>query len=1257
MKENDIDIEKIKKAQPNMNKGRVSDILYDIFSQPTRELQEQKLKEHQAEIKEINEGNQELLKLIEAKERQAYKNIEEVDADYVYAVHQVQTNITAGRRAYSTIENLLLADGPIVGIKNPPARTKQVKGQTVDITDTPKYQKAKKEYIDSWKNTVFWDQVYNEVKSGKNPKYKEALKKRMKNNPNLTKQQHIENLVISEVQLKNEHIGASANTMNKSADGVFSDGKSEKKNGKTNRLHKSLWGPKFIMDNYLDPRGGKVNIEGSRRITRYLPEWVNNIVKAENGENILETVIRDEKVDRLNIIDDVTLQNNETISDGMQMSRDPDTPQKGISVLDFDDTLATSKSKVIVVAPDGTKSYMNAAQWAKGASQLLKEGHKFDFSEFKKVIDGKPAPLLNKAKKLAKKFGTKDMFILTARPAESAKAIHEFLKANGLNIPIENITGLGDSTAKAKAMWVAEKISKGYNDFYFADDSVKNVKAVDNMLQQHDVKSKVQQARLQFSKDPDVEFNQILEDTKDVGRNKKYSGAQAKQRGKDIGKWNIFLPPAAEDFKGLLYSFLAPGKKGEQQLQWFKDTLIRPFSRAMQELDILRNTMASDYKTLRKQFPQFKKKLNKKVPGTNFTWDQAVRVYLWDKAGFKIPDLSAKDKTALIKAIKADPDAVLYSEVLSKISKQKEGWTKPGEYWLTETISSDIDNIINNVNRPELLQEFIANRKKIFGEWKNGKLVGPNINKIEAIYGTRFKEALENMLWRMEKGTNRTFGSDRTTNRFINWVNGSIGAIMFFNQRSAVLQLISSVNFINWNDNNPVAAAKAFANQKQFWGDFVKLWNSPFLTARRAGLRGNIEMAEIAAAAKQGGPKAVFSYMLKLGFTPTQIADSFAIAFGGSSMWRNRVNTYLKEGMSQKEAEAKATQDWIELSNEAQQSSRADFISMQQAGPLGRVILAFQNTPMQYMRLTKKSILDLVNGRGDTKTNISKIIYYTAIQNAIFGALQSALFRFAFEDEEEDEEKNKKQLRVANGMMDSVLRGMGIGGAVVSTAKNMIMKFIEQENKANFDESAVVLEFLNLSPPIGSKARKIVSAMKTLRYQRDEIEHMEKLNVNNPIWQVIGNITSGTTNIPLDRVINKLINIKEALDSDNEVWQRLSLINGWNTWDLGVKPDDLQKAREEVDIIKSEKKKAKKESDKKRKEKERLEKLRQGKFDYLSDEEFDVIKQAEKLTKLNKSEQVNMLMDLGLSTKEIKELRYEEDRVLKIIELQAKAKK
>ena len=40
-------------------------------------------------------------------------------------------------------------------------------------------------------------------------------------------------------------------------------------------------------------------------------------------------------------------------------------------------------------------------------------------------------------------------------------------------------------------------------------------------------------------------------------------------------------------------------------------------------------------------------------------------------------------------------------------------------------------------------------------------------------------------------------------------------------------------------------------------------------------------------------------------------------------------------------------------------------------------------------------------------------------------------------------------------MMDTILRGMGVGGAIVSTFKNMILKFVQQEKKKNFDESAV----------------------------------------------------------------------------------------------------------------------------------------------------------------------------------------------------------
>jgi hypothetical protein len=84
--------------------------------------------------------------------------------------------------------------------------------------------------------------------------------------------------------------------------------------------------------------------------------------------------------------------------------------------------------------------------------------------------------------------------------------------------------------------------------------------------------------------------------------------------------------------------------------------------------------------------------------------------------------------------------------------------------------------------------------------------------------------------------------------------------------------------------------------------------------------------------------------------------------------------------------------EFREISEESQQSSRPDRISAQQAGPLGRVVLAFANTPAQYARLIKKAVSDLKNGRGDAKTNISKIVYYGFVQNLIFNAAQQALF-------------------------------------------------------------------------------------------------------------------------------------------------------------------------------------------------------------------------------------------------------------------------
>ena len=42
----------------------------------------------------------------------------------------------------------------------------------------------------------------------------------------------------------------------------------------------------------------------------------------------------------------------------------------------------------------------------------------------------------------------------------------------------------------------------------------------------------------------------------------------------------------------------------------------------------------------------------------------------------------------------------------------------------------------------------------------------------------------------------------------------------------AVLQTISSLNYVNGTFNNPFRAAQAFANQPQYWKDFAKIFNS-----------------------------------------------------------------------------------------------------------------------------------------------------------------------------------------------------------------------------------------------------------------------------------------------------------------------------------------------------------------------------------------------------------------------------------------------
>ena len=656
------------------------------------------------------------------------------------------------------------------------------------------------------------------------------------------------------------------------------------------------------------------------------------------------------------------------------------------------------------------------------------------------------------------------------------------------------------------------------------------------------------------------DFNKFLEASTKVDWAQTFSPDKASIVGKGKGKYKFFVPYSAEDFVGLLYTTLAKGETGNKQMAFYKENLLNPYARAIRQFETDKQLSMNAWANLKKQINNTPAKLGK-TNETGYTNEQVVRLYIWNKQNTLPEGSDKKDVNQAIKFINKNPKLKEFAEQLISLAPPGE-YSKPSGNWLEGTITTDMLSYVNEVKRSEYMNEWKTNVEEIFGEFKQGQLEGPNINKLKALYGKEYIESLTDILYRMKDGRNRKRGGNKIERAWLEWVNGSVGSIMFLNARSALLQTISAVNFINFTDNNPIMAAKAFANQKQFWDDFGFLFNSDFLKQRRSGLKTDVNADEIANAASTADNKvrAAFNAILKFGFLPTQMADSFAIAIGGASFYRNRVNKYIKYGMTNEAAQEQAFLDFAETAEESQQSSRPDRISMQQASSLGRVILAFANTPMQYARLSKKALQDLVAGRGDWKTNVSKLMYYSVIQNIIFSALQQALFALLFSDEEDEKEK-ERLWNIGNSSIDTLLRGAGLYGAIAATSKNVILEIIEQSKSKRTDYTKAVLESTSISPPINSKLRKLNSAAKAFTYrQSKEKMRTEGFSLDNPAFLASGQVISALTNLPADRVISKADHIKTAMESETELWQSIALGLGYSEWDLNMIEKQTEKS-------------------------------------------------------------------------------------------------
>ena len=157
----------------------------------------------------------------------------------------------------------------------------------------------------------------------------------------------------------------------------------------------------------------------------------------------------------------------------------------GASVFDFDETVGFSDN-VIVASKDLEKLFIPSYEWPKVGEQLISEGWKMDFDDFNKVTNGTPGPLITKLRNQIKKYSNESVYILTARHSDSEQAIHKWLLKQNIELKLENIIGLGNSTGESKAKWIQDNlITNGINDIYFVDDAFSNVKAVKEMFEEY----------------------------------------------------------------------------------------------------------------------------------------------------------------------------------------------------------------------------------------------------------------------------------------------------------------------------------------------------------------------------------------------------------------------------------------------------------------------------------------------------------------------------------------------------------------------------------------------------------------------------------------------------------------------------------------------------------------------------------------------------------------------------------------------------
>ena len=441
-----------------------------------------------------------------------------------------------------------------------------------------------------------------------------------------------------------------------------------------------------------------------------------------------------------------------------------------------------------------------------------------------------------------------------------------------------------------------------------------------------------------------------------------------------------------------------------------------------------------------------------------------------------------------------------------------------------ESLENDINTYINGPIRTMNYLDFARSASDVFSS--------KNIKAMDAAYGKEWGLSARESLKAIITGKNRPNVTTKGQRAIMNWMNRSVAGIMFFNVRSGVLQLISTGNFAV---ENPGVYAKGLSNPKGVKEAAKLIYDSAWFEERGKGKTG-IEFDEVFGQESTTVGGRATDQILQWGYAVTKLGDKGAILMGGAPYVAGRI----KEGATKDEA----LKEFIAMAEETQQSARAERIGREQRSAFGRAILAFANTPMQYNRKMQKALKDMtakeatIEERGAAG---AKILYYGAVQNAIFTALQQALWTSL---DLEDEEDTKGLQNALNSILDTILRGSGIIGASVAVVKNILVA-VNKQPRADQKAKVALKKGLGISPALSAKAQQLEKALTESKYPLSE----GPITVPGVVSQS-ANAVQFITNVPLSRVVKKFEAINDLGAEDLNGLEKSMRVGGWDRYAL-----------------------------------------------------------------------------------------------------------